>query len=219
MSESQSGDRPSSDAGVPRLYVVSAPSGGGKTTLVSALLQRDPRVALSVSHTTRAPRPGEQNGVHYHFVDPDTFDRMVAEGAFLEHANVFGNRYGTGRGQVERQLAAGNDVLLDIDWQGARQVRRSYPAARTVFILPPSLEELRQRLVGRGQDSPEVIERRMQAARDEISHAGEFEFLVINDEFEAALADLHSIVRNGRPKRGADVRRSRKILAELLETG
>lgn len=217
MSESQCADR--GEAGAPRLFVVSAPSGGGKTSLVNALLQRDPRVALSVSHTTRAPRPGEQGGVHYHFIDPDTFDRMVGEDAFLEHANVFGNLYGTGREQVERQLAAGKDVLLDIDWQGARQVRRSYPAARTIFILPPSLAELRQRLVGRGQDSAEVIERRMQAARDEISHAGEFDFLVVNDDFEAALDDLHSIVRRGRPAGGEAARRNREILAELLETG
>jgi len=219
LSEPQGGGRSETDAGSPRLYVVSAPSGGGKTSLVNALLRRDSHVALSISHTTRGPRPGERDGVHYHFVDPDTFDKMAAKGAFLEHANVFGNRYGTGREQVERQLAAGNDVLLDIDWQGARQVRRSYAAARTVFILPPSLEELRQRLVGRGQDSPEVIERRMQAARDEISHAGEFDFLVVNDDFDAALADLHSIVRHGRPARDENVRRNREILAELLETG
>jgi guanylate kinase len=207
------------DAGAPRLYVVSAPSGGGKTSLVNALLRRDPRVALSVSHTTRAPRPGERDGVHYHFIDPDTFDRLAGQGAFLEHAEVFGHRYGTGREQVERQLAAGRDVLLDIDWQGARQVRQSDPAARSIFILPPSLTELRQRLVDRGQDSDEVIDRRMRAARDEIAHAGEFDFRVINDEFEAALADLQSIVRHGHPRRGEDSRRSREILAELLETG
>lgn len=203
----------------PGLYVVSAPSGGGKTSLVNALLERDGRVALSVSHTTRPPRPGERDGVHYYFVDRETFDRLAAQGAFLEHAEVFGNRYGTGREAVERQLAAGLDVLLDIDWQGARQVRRSDPSVRTIFILPPSLEVLRQRLVARGQDSDEVIARRMRAARDEISHAGEFDFLVVNDDFGAALADLQAIVRHGRLQRPEDVQKNRDILAELLESG
>jgi guanylate kinase len=199
--------------------VVSAPSGGGKTSLVNALLERDPRVALSVSHTTRAPRPGERDGVHYYFVDEASFAGLVERGAFLEHALVFGHRYGTGRDAIERQLAAGRDVLLDIDWQGARQVRSSFPAARTIFILPPSMAELRRRLVRRRQDSDEVIDRRMRAARDEISHAAEFDYLVVNDDFDAALADLYSIVRRGRPDRFRDVRKNREILAELLETG
>jgi len=203
----------------PLLYVVSAPSGGGKTSLVNALLERDSSVALSISHTTRAPRPGEIDGVHYYFVDEATFDRLAAQGAFLEHARVFGYRYGTGRESVEAQLAKGLDVLLDIDWQGARQIRESFPAVRSIFILPPSLDELRRRLVGRGQDSPEVIERRMDAARAEISHAGEFDFLIVNDEFEAALADLHAIIRQGRPVRDQQNVKSREILAHLLETG
>lgn len=203
----------------PLVYVVSAPSGGGKTSLVNALLERDSRVALSVSHTTRSPRPGEVEGIHYYFVDDETFDGLVDRGAFLEHARVFDHRYGTGREPVEAQLAEGFDVLLDIDWQGARQVRESFPAARTIFILPPSIDELRLRLVGRGQDTPEVIARRMQAARAEISHAAEFDFLVVNDDFEAAVADLHAIIRQGQPIRDPQNGKSREILAELLETG
>jgi guanylate kinase len=207
------------DPDAPGLYVVSAPSGGGKTSLVNALLKQDERVALSVSHTTRAPRPGEQDGVHYHFVDDTVFAELVEQGAFLEHARVFDHRYGTGRDAVERQLAAGYDVLLDIDWQGARQVRSASPAVRTIFILPPSMAELRRRLVERRQDSDDVIDRRMRAARAEISHAGEFDFLVVNDDFEAALADLHAIVRRGRLSRSGNMQKNREILAELLETG
>jgi guanylate kinase len=199
--------------------VVSAPSGGGKTSLVNALLKRDEQVALSISHTTRTPRPGEHDGIHYHFVNEASFADLAERGAFLEHARVFGHRYGTGRDAVERQLAAGYDVLLDIDWQGARQVRSAFPAARTIFILPPSMAELRRRLVNRRQDSDEVIDCRMRAARAEISHAGEFDYLVINDVFEAALADLHSIVRRGCLNRSGDVQKNREILAELLETG
>ena len=203
----------------PLLYVVSAPSGGGKTSLVNALLERDRSVALSVSHTTRAPRPGEVDGVHYYFVDEATFEGLAERGAFLEHARVFDYRYGTGRESVEAQLARGFDVLLDIDWQGARQIRETFSAARTIFILPPSLDELRRRLVSRGQDSPQVIARRMEAARAEISHAAEFDFLIVNDEFEAALADLHAIIRQGRPIRDPQNGKSREILAHLLETG
>ena len=203
----------------PGLFVVASPSGGGKTSLVNALLQQDDHVALSVSHTTRAPRPGEKEGVHYYFVDNAAFKALAQQGAFLEHARVFGSRYGTGRAAVDHQLAAGFDVLLDIDWQGARQVRKSFPAVRTIFILPPSLDVLRHRLVNRGQDSDEVIARRMQAARDEISHASEFDYLVVNDDFQLALADLHAIIRNGQPKRSAQISKCREILAELLENG
>jgi guanylate kinase len=203
----------------PLLYVISAPSGGGKTSLVNALLERDRRVALSVSHTTRPPRPGEVDGVHYYFVDDAAFEELASRGAFLEHARVFDHRYGTGREAVEQQLADGYDVLLDIDWQGARQIRDTFPAARTVFILPPSLDVLRERLIGRGQDSEAVISRRMESARAEISHAVEFDFLIINDDFAAALSDLQAIIRQGYPVRDEENAKTREILAELLETG
>jgi guanylate kinase len=201
------------------LYVVSAPSGGGKTSLIKALLERDDHVALSVSHTTRSPRPGERDGVHYHFVSEEAFERLAADGAFLEHARVFDNRYGTGREGVERQLAAGFDVLLDIDWQGARQIRSSFPDCRSIFIIPPSMDVLRQRLRHRGQDSPETIQRRMRDARAEISHWNEFDFVVVNDDFEKALADLQSIIRQGRPLRDDEDKQKREILAHLLENG
>ena len=203
----------------PRLYVVSARSGGGKTSLVNALLEADDKVRLSVSHTTRAPRPGEKNGVHYHFVSEDEFLAVLENDAFLEHAEVFGHRYGTGKEAVERQLAAGFDVLLDIDWQGARQIRDNFPSCKTVFIVPPSIRELRRRLTGRGQDSEETIEKRMREARSEISHWDEFDFLIVNDRFDEALADLRSIIRSGRPIRDENDSEKRKILAELLETG
>lgn len=209
----------SEPAAQPRLYVVSAPSGGGKTSLVNALLERDDHVALSVSHTTRPPRPGEQDGEHYYFVDEAAFAALVEEGAFLEHARVFDHRYGTGREAVERQLARGYDVLLDIDWQGARQVRAAFPEARSIFILPPSMTVLRQRLVGRGQDSEAVIERRMRDARSEISHAGEFDYLIVNDDFSESLQRLHDIVRGRRAAADGDAARNREVLAQLLETG
>ena len=202
----------------PNLYVVAAPSGGGKTSLISALLEMDDRIRLSVSHTTRLPRPGEADGVHYHFTDEPTFLGLIDENAFLEHARVFDNRYGTGREAVQQQLARGLDVILDIDWQGARQIRDSFPACCSIFIIPPSLGVLRQRLVARGQDSEEVIQRRMRDAQAEISHWDEFDFLVINDDFQLALADLHSIIRSGEPKRNLEERKSAEILAELLGT-
>lgn len=200
------------------LFVVAAPSGGGKTSLISALLDEDERTRLSVSHTTRPPRPGEQDGVHYHFVDEFTFLDLVSQDAFLEHARVFDYRYGTGRQSVEQQLASGHDVILDIDWQGARQIRKAFPSCCSIFIIPPSLEVLRQRLTGRGQDSESVIQRRMRDAQAEISHWTEFDFLIINDDFDEALADLHSIIRSGQLSRPRNMSQLREILAELLGT-
>jgi len=201
----------------PNLYVVSAPSGGGKTSLIDALLERDDRIALSVSHTTRPLRPGEINGVHYYFVDEETFQKLIAEGAFLEYATVFGHHYGTGRDAVSGQLQQGFDVMLDIDWQGARQVKQSFPECCSIFILPPSLKELKNRLAKRGQDSAEVISERMLQARSEIAHGREFDYIVINDDFAAALEDLHSIIRWRRPARCRQEKRISLLLAELLD--
>jgi len=203
----------------PNLYVVAAPSGGGKTSLIRALLEKDEKASLSISHTTRAPRPGEVEGLHYHFVDDSTFTRMIAENAFLEHAQVFDNRYGTGRDAVSLKLAAGYDIILDIDWQGARQIRGNFPDCCTIFILPPSLEVLRNRLANRGQDSLEVIERRMKDARAEISHWSEFDFVIINDDFDETLADLQSIVRHRKPCRPQQKDRNDDLVAELLKYG
>jgi guanylate kinase len=202
-----------------RLYVVAAPSGGGKTSLIKALLEKDDRVTLSVSYTTRIPRPGEKDGVDYHFVDDPEFVRLIGQNAFLEHAEVYGHRYGTAREQVQNKLRAGFDVLLDIDWQGARQLRESFPSCCSIFILPPSLESLRNRLSRRGQDSKQVIDLRMKEARAEISHWDEFEHLIINDNFDKALADLQSIVCTGSPLRLDHADRYDDLLAELLENG
>ncbi len=184
-----------------RLFILSAPSGAGKTSLANALVESDPTVEFSVSHTTRAPRPGERDGVHYHFVSMAEFERLIGEGVFLEHAQVFGNRYGTSRRAIETLLKAGQSVLLDIDWQGARAVKAQMPEAVSIFILPPSREALRERLIRRGQDSPEVIERRMREATAEMSHFHEFDHIIINDVFDAALADLRAVVAGtGRPR-------------------
>ena len=179
---------------VGQLYIISAPSGAGKTSLVAALLQRVAQLEVSVSHTTRAQRPGEQDGVNYHFVTPEVFADLDAKGEFLEQAEVFGNRYGTSRQAVESRLQAGQDVILEIDWQGARQVRECWPTAIGIFILPPSREALQARLSGRGQDSETVIAGRMQQAVSEMSHHAEYDYLVINDRFELALVQLEAIV-------------------------
>lgn len=181
-----------------KLYIIAAPSGAGKTSLVKAMVQSTPHVRVSVSHTTREMRPGEQDGVNYHFTTVDSFREMLAEGVFFEHAEVFGNYYGTSEKWVREQLDKGEDVILEIDWQGARQVCKLMPEAVTIFILPPSLEALRERLTGRGTDDVEIIERRMSQAVNEMSHYDEFDYLVINDEFDLALRDLQTIIRSRR---------------------
>jgi guanylate kinase len=177
------------------LFIVSAPSGAGKTSLVSALLAADPLLKKSISYTTRAPRPGEQNGRHYHFVTQAAFDQMRARGDLLETALVHGNYYGTSKHTVESDCAAGADVLLEIDWQGAAEIRRLKPDAVAIFVLPPSIESLEERLRGRAQDTPQVIADRLAAARGEISHAGEFDYVIINDDFDRAAQDLITIIR------------------------
>jgi guanylate kinase len=177
------------------LYILSAPSGAGKTSLVKALVDGDPRIRVSVSHTTRPMRPGECDGVNYHFVSSAQFHRMLEDNAFLEHAQVFGNLYGTSQGWVEQTLGEGFDLILEIDWQGAQQVRRMLPQARSIFILPPTQETLCHRLTQRGQDSGEVIARRMREAVSEMSHYVEYDYVLINDEFSQALADLKAIFR------------------------
>jgi guanylate kinase len=180
------------------LYVVAAPSGAGKTTLVRLLLEQEAGVSLSVSFTTRPPRPNEQDGRDYHFVDATAFRAMIARQEFLEWAEVHGNLYGTSKTWISERLASGNDVLLEIDWQGARQVRSLFPGAIGIFILPPSLEELTRRLTGRGTDSADVIARRLAAAEAEMRHAGEFDYVIINDILEQALDDLRAVVRASR---------------------
>jgi len=183
-----------------RLYVVSAPSGAGKTSLVKALMEREPAIRFSVSYTTRKPRPNEVPGRDYHFVAPEEFQRMVEAGEFLEYANVFDNYYGTGVRAVQEALRCGEQLLLEIDWQGARQVRERLPEARSIFILPPSRAALEERLKNRSTDSSSVIERRLRDAGEDIGHWSEFDYVVINDQFERAIADLQSIVHD----RGAE---------------
>jgi guanylate kinase len=181
-----------------RLFVVTAPSGAGKSSLIKAILKDDPTLKLSVSYTTRAPRPGEQDGREYHFVDEPTFLAMRDRGEFLEHAQVHGHRYGTSKKVILDALARGEDLLLEIDWQGARQVRALYPACVGIFILPPSLEELEKRLRGRAQDAEEVIRRRLQNARAELEHQHEFKYAIINKDFDAAREALADIIRRER---------------------
>jgi guanylate kinase len=196
-----------------RLFVIAAPSGAGKTSLVKALLARLPQLRLSVSHTTRTRRPTEAEGREYHFVTAAEFEKLVARGEFLEHARVFDNLYGTSRAYVEGQLAQGHDVVLEIDWQGAQQVRRAMPQCVSIFILPPSRAALAERLARRATDTPEVIDRRLRDAAADMSHYREFGYVVVNDDFERALAELSDIVAG----RGAAYRSDRVQLAGLLD--
>ena len=198
------------------LYTISAPSGAGKTSLVAELLKRTAQLSVSISHTTRAMRPGEQDGVNYHFISHDEFHEMLGRADFLEHAQVFDNFYGTSQQWVESELARGEDVILEIDWQGAQQVRRLMPETIAIFILPPSREALNERLTGRGQDDDSVIQRRMDAAVAEMSHYVEGDYVVINDDFDVALADLESIIRARRLQLDKQQDRHAKLLRALL---
>jgi len=198
------------------LYTISAPSGAGKTSLVKALLARDSQTQVSISYTTRPQRPNEQEGHDYYFVNSDVFLSMLGQGDFLEHAQVFQNHYGTSTQWVEKTLQQGKDVILEIDWQGAQQVRRLLPDTQGIFILPPSRPALEDRLRGRGQDDEQVIERRMQEAINEMSHYVEAQWLVVNDDFDQALNDLHSILLAQRLKMGAQQNKHQHLLTELL---
>lgn len=200
-----------------KLYIVSAPSGAGKTSLVKALVDSTPNLLASVSHTTRTMRPGERDGVNYHFVSRQQFADMVAQNAFLEHAEVFGNCYGTSRQWVLDTLAGGRDVVLEIDWQGARLVKQKMPDAVSIFILPPSREALRERLTGRGQDPVEVIQQRMAQAVSEMSHHSEADFLLINDDFSTALGEFRAIIEGRAPQlRCAVQRQQQQALLDAL---
>ncbi|MCR8923774.1 guanylate kinase [Dasania sp. GY-MA-18] len=199
-----------------KLYTISAPSGAGKTSLVKALIEADNNICVSVSHTTRRIRPGEQDGVNYHFCDHAAFEAMLAQHAFLEHAEVFGNHYGTSKHWVQETLAQGKDVILEIDWQGAQQISQLMPETVSVFILPPSQQALRERLTQRGQDDSSVIERRMSEAVSEMSHYAEADFLVINDNFQTALDDLKAIFRCHRLSREQQQRLHPQLLQQLL---
>ncbi|MCC5853038.1 MAG: guanylate kinase [Alkalimonas sp.] len=198
------------------LFIVSAPSGAGKSSLIQALLDLHNDMQVSVSHTTRSPRPGEQNGVHYHFVRVDDFKNRIEAGEFLEWAEVFGNYYGTSRTTLQQTLDQGIDVFLDIDWQGARQIRQQLPHAIGIFILPPSLNVLQQRLQSRGQDSADIIAGRMSKAQDEMSHANEYDYLIVNDDFQQALLELRAIVLAQRNRWQTQQQRQQDLLDQLL---
>ncbi|MCY1175045.1 Guanylate kinase [compost metagenome] len=198
------------------LFIVSAPSGAGKTSLVKALIDAQPNIRVSVSHTTRTMRPGEANGVNYHFVERAEFLRMTEQGDFLEQAEVFGNLYGTSQSALQQTLDAGHDLILEIDWQGAQQVRKLMPQSRSIFILPPTQQALRQRLTNRGQDSDEIIEGRMREAVSEMSHYSEYDFLVINDDFATALEDLKAIFRANRLQQKLQQQQFDSLLSQLL---
>ena len=199
------------------LFIIAAPSGAGKTSLVRELMRNDAKLRLSISFTTRSPRPGEMDGVDYNFIAADAFKAKIAENAFLEWALVHGNYYGTARAMVETELASDRDVILEIDWQGARQVRTTFPDAREIFILPPSRDTLKFRLENRGQDSAEVIAKRMRNAVEEMQHCGEFEFIVINDAFDTALHELKTIVAACRLSASVQQSRHSALIARLLD--
>ncbi|GAB2908954.1 guanylate kinase [Rheinheimera gaetbuli] len=198
------------------LFIISAPSGAGKSSLIQALLKRHSDMQVSVSHTTRAPRPGEQDGMHYHFVSVDEFKALIAQDEFFEWAEVFGNYYGTSKSSIRDSLSRGIDVFLDIDWQGARQIKTQEASAKGIFILPPSLTELEQRLNSRGQDSSDVIAKRMAQAHSEMSHASEYEYLIINDKFDTALNEFERIVLAHRNSYGSQSARHHALLTQLL---
>ncbi|MFD0727599.1 guanylate kinase [Lysobacter brunescens] len=199
------------------LFIVAAPSGAGKSSIVNACLARDPNIALSISFTSRAPRPGERHAQHYHFVGADEFQRMIDAGDFFEWANVHGDLKGTARQSVEPQLAAGRDVLLEIDWQGAQQVRSKVPDAVGIFILPPSREALEERMRKRGQDSEDVIARRLAAAREEMSHFGEFDYVIVNEVFDTAVDEMCAIFTASRLRRNQQIQRHHEMIQQLLK--
>jgi guanylate kinase len=201
------------------LYIVAAPSGAGKSSIVNACLARDAKIALSISFTSRPPRPGERHAEHYHFIAKEAFQAMIEAGEFFEHALVHGDWKGTARQSVEPQLAAGMDVLLEIDWQGARQVREKVPDAVSIFILPPSRAALEERMRKRGQDSETVMAQRLAAAREEMSHYGEFDYVIVNEHFETAVDDMCAIFRASRLRRDAQVARHARLITALLADG
>jgi guanylate kinase len=200
------------------LYIVSAPIGAGKSSLISALLETNPTYAMkvSVSHTTRNMRPGEEDGLHYHFIQKEKFEALIAKNEFLEHAEVFGNYYGTSRVWIEDNLNKGIDVFLDIDWQGARQIRKQMPLAKSVFIIPPSNGELERRLNARGQDNEAIIAKRMSEAKSEMTHFDEYDYLIVNDDFDASLMDFKAIIRAERLKQDKQAAKYNGMLTALL---
>lgn len=199
------------------LFVVSAPSGAGKTSLVQALLNINPQIDLSVSYTTRPPRPGEQDGKDYHFVTREAFTIMSARGEFMESAEVYGNMYGTSQTWISQEVGKGRDILLEIDWQGAEQVRRLFPECISIFILPPSLQALEQRLKGRGKDSAEVIAKRMAAVREDVAHVAEFDYVIINDNLNEALRELNAVVLSARLRGAKQLARHQNLINQLQQ--
>lgn len=198
------------------LYVIAAPSGTGKTTLVKALVDSLPKITVSISHTTRSKRPNEVHGVNYYFVDKHEFNLMVEQNDFLEHAVIFENSYGTSKKWVEETLSRGIDVILEIDWQGHQQIQQLFPDVISIFILPPSLRDLEERLFGRNQDHPEIIQKRLQDARETVSHVTEFDYVVVNDDFVSALHDLKTIVEAGRLLRKQQLHKYEELVEDLL---